>query len=163
LRSIVATFPIRVTTRLQGYPIDDRAAELVRALLPQGGQPPPQPAAVAALVRALFAGQGDADAPPEATLQRAALAIFLASARIAGEVAAQPMPAPLAEAQARAGEFPPALMGHLVPPEKRVRVEPIARQERRDNDHSEDGEPQEDSQSEDDEREPPAGDPSPGS
>lgn len=117
VRNIVTTFPARTTTTLRGYPVDDHAAYLVRALLspPPGGAP--EPPAIAALVRSLFAGQAEGDAPPEAALQRAALAIFLAATRTAADAAApSPIPAPGAEAQTQPRDLPAALLGHLAQP-----------------------------------------------
>lgn len=141
VRNIVATFPARSSGPLQGYPIDDRAADLVRALLPAAGQSSPPPATVAAMVRALFVGQAENDAPPEATPQRAALAIFLAATRVAAEGAPPGTSPAFAETQARTGDLPAALLGHLVPPEKRARSERVSRTARRQRDtEADDGE-----------------------
>lgn len=119
VRTLAANFPARMTGTFRGFPIDDQAAALVRLLaIPQPGRPP-DAASVVALVRSLFVAVPDG--PPEAALQRAALAIFLAAARM--EVGTNPS-ATLVTPEGVPAEFPAALLGHLVrPPGRRSRRE----------------------------------------
>ncbi len=145
VRNIVSTFPVRGAASLRGYPIDDRAADLVRALLPPApGGAAPEPPAIASLVRSLFAGHGGAEAPPEAALQRAALAIFLAATRTAAEPVATPLSQPAAEQQAAPREFPAALLGHLAPPGEPRRTRPAFRRRGDDDRPEDDGEDRDD-------------------
>lgn len=136
VRNIVHTFPARTAATLRGYPIDDRAADLVRAMLLPSTRSAPEPATIAALVLSLFAGKAADGAPPEATLQRAALAIFLAATRTSAEEA--PAARPSTEAALLPREFPPALLGHLAQPGPQRRVESVRRRHREDDSHHDD-------------------------
>ena len=137
VRTIVTTFPARTATSLRGYPIDDHAANLVRALLPPAGGAAPEAPAIAAFVRSLFAGHAGADAPPEAALQRAALAIFLASTRAAYDSAPDAAALPDLALPAAPRELPAALLGHLAQVTPGRRDDPVRRRER--DHHDEDG------------------------
>lgn len=131
VRTLAANFPARNTSPFRGFPIDDQAAALVRVLAIPRPNEPPDVAAVVAMVRGLFIAGPDG-APPEAALQRAALAIFLAAARM--ESTLNPAAVPAAHyPQPAPAEFPAALLGHL--------VRPPGRRPRHEDDEDDDGDP----------------------